>query len=63
VVTFDRKLTVTCSFASSRKSIYSLIERNKKLRVPTFVGKVHVEPGAIPDLIHDTLSLQHGEMV
>jgi hypothetical protein len=39
------------------------MEGNKKLLVPTSVGKVHVEPRAIPDLIHDTLSLQDGEMV
>ena len=39
------------------------MEGNKKLLVPTSVGKVHVEPRAIPDLIHDTLSLQDGEMI
>ena len=59
---FDRKLTVTRSFAN-RKGIYSSVEGSKKLRVLTFVGQVHVEPGAIPNLIHDTLSLQNGEMV
>jgi hypothetical protein len=39
------------------------VEENKKLLVPTSVGKVHVEPRAMPDLIHNTLSLQDGEMV
>ena len=59
---FDLKLTVTRSFAN-RKSIYSSMEGNKRFGVLTFVGQVHVEPGAIPNLIHDTLSLQNGEMV